>query len=130
MESVLQKKTSPPLKKSSGKLMLRKCKHALLILLVFSVSISFGQSERVSGTVTDAKENKPLQGVTVSIEGTKVATVTDLNGNYTIAVPSLNKNLAFTFIGMKTQVVSIAGKSIVDVKLEPDASQLSDVVVV
>lgn len=130
MENVRLKKTSPPQKKSSGSSMMAKCLQALCIFLFFSVSICYAQSRKISGTVTDSKEDKPLQGVTVSVEGSKVATVTDVNGNYSISVNPRDKNLVFSFVGLKTLIVPISNQSNINVKLEADASQLSDVVVV
>ncbi len=83
----------------------------------------------VKGMVT-AKDGSPLPGVTVSIKGTTIGTVTDVNGEYQITVPKSTKELQFSFIGMKTMVVPLNGQSLVSVTLEEEAHGINEVVVV
>ncbi|WP_456460487.1 SusC/RagA family TonB-linked outer membrane protein [Reichenbachiella sp.] len=98
----------------------------LNILMVCSVS---AQQIRIEGKVQDENQEE-LPGVSVLIEGTKVGTVTDLNGNYSLAVPDHYVNLVFSFIGMKKSVESVEGRTKVDVTLYSDAQQLEEVMVV
>ncbi|GHV22850.1 SusC/RagA family TonB-linked outer membrane protein [Clostridia bacterium] len=84
----------------------------------------------ITGIVRDASDNlNTLPGVSIQIKGTNRGTVTDLDGNYSITVQDGDKDLIFSFIGMKTQTVPIGNKSKIDVNLSPDANVLGEVVV-
>lgn len=72
----------------------------------------------VSGVVTDS-EGEPLVGAGVLMQGTTRGVVTDLDGRYEISVPS-DAVLEFSFIGFKTEVVAVAGRSSLSVSLESD----------
>ena len=82
----------------------------------------------VSGTVTTLEDNLPLSGATVLIKGTTRGTTTDLNGNYSIEVADTS-SLLFSFVGMQTNEVPANNKSTVDIKMNDDVSQLSEVVI-
>ncbi len=56
--------------------------------------------------------------------------VTDLDGNFTITLKGSSKKLKISYVGMKPQVVNVAGKSTINVKLEDDSNSLNDVVVI
>ncbi|MCQ6957794.1 SusC/RagA family TonB-linked outer membrane protein [Mucilaginibacter aquariorum] len=85
----------------------------------------------VTGRVLD-DTNQPLPGVNVSITGTTIGTVTDVNGRYKLNVPDAyaGKSLTFSFIGFVKQEIAIAGKSEINVSLKPDNTSLNEVVVV
>src|SRR5690606_38462111 len=87
------------------------------------------QQRQVTGIVTD-DSNSPLPGVNVVIKGSTTGTVTDMNGEYTIAVPDGNTVLVFSFIGYMTQEVPVGMQSNVNVQLATDVQTLSEVVVV
>ena len=77
---------------------------------------------RISGTVTDAKDGKPLSGVSIIEKGGKTGTVTDMNGNYSIHVPA-NSTLRFAFVDMATQEVSVTKSQTINVLMAEDQSQ-------
>ncbi|GAA5040692.1 SusC/RagA family TonB-linked outer membrane protein [Marivirga lumbricoides] len=81
----------------------------------------------MSGTVAD-KEG-PLPGATVLVEGTSNGTVTDLDGRFSISVDS-DGVLKVSYLGYATQSVAVNGRTNIDIKLEEDLQQLSEVVVV
>lgn len=83
----------------------------------------------VSGQVTSYDDGLPLPGVNVALKGTANGTVTDMQGNYSIPIESGKQKLVFSFIGLQGSEVSLDKKSVVDVKLLEDVSQLSEVVV-
>jgi TonB-linked SusC/RagA family outer membrane protein len=85
----------------------------------------------VTGRVLD-DTNQPLPGVNVSITGTTIGTVTDVNGRYKLNVPDAyaGRSLTFSFIGFVKQEVAIAGKSEINVSLKADNTSLNEVVVV
>ncbi|MES2005592.1 MAG: SusC/RagA family TonB-linked outer membrane protein [Bacteroidota bacterium] len=82
----------------------------------------------VKGTVTD-ESGKPIQGVTVSIKGTRVNTVTEATGSYTIKADSKKNILVFSFTGMASQEIAIDSRLVIDVSLVPESKELQDVVV-
>ncbi|MFZ6009537.1 MAG: TonB family protein [Bacteroidota bacterium] len=82
----------------------------------------------VRGKVTAKDDNVGLPGVNVLVKGSSVGTVTDAEGNYQIAIAE-DQNLVFSFIGMQSTEVAIEDRQEIDVQLEVDAAQLSEVVV-
>lgn len=100
---------------------------SICFLLAFSIHIN-AQTTPVSGEVTSSSGD-PLAGVSVALQGTTTGTVTDAKGKYSLAVPARGANLVFTYTGYISQTISVNGKSIVNVSLEGDSRQLSEVVV-
>ena len=103
---------------------------AFRIALVMVLSLFFGtvSAQTVTGNVVD-ETCEAVIGATVMEKGTKNATVTDFDGNFTIKLESGNV-LTISYIGMQSQDVNVAGKSSVNVILKEDATTLQDVVVV
>ncbi|MBP1676378.1 MAG: TonB-dependent receptor plug [Bacteroidetes bacterium] len=101
----------------------------LTVLLLFGVYfVSAQQNLSVSGVVTDASDGSPLLGVSVQVKGTSTGTVTDLDGKYSINVHQ-GSVLVFSYIGMEKQEISVKSR-IVNVKMQPDAKMLDEVVAV
>lgn len=107
-------------------------KYFILSFLFFSLlfsQYSFGQTTvPISGTILDTS-GMPLPGVNVIIKGTTNGTVTDIDGKYSIQAPE-DAVLTFSFVGFKTQEITIAGKSTIDLTLEEDLGDLDEFVVV
>jgi Ca-activated chloride channel family protein len=82
----------------------------------------------VNGKVTDATDNTPLSGASVTVKGSKAGVVTDFNGNYSIKVEK-GRLLVFSYIGYVKQEVTATGSKI-DIALKPDTKILSEVVAV
>ncbi len=99
------------------------------ILILMTAFASFAQTKDITGKVTDSSKNA-IPGVTVVVKGTTNGTVTDIDGNYRLKVPSEASILSFSFVGMKTKEVKIEGKTKIDVSLEDDAIGLDAVVAV
>lgn len=83
----------------------------------------------IKGNVTD-NTGEPIIGASVIEQGTNTGGVTDLDGNFTITLTGNSKKLKISYVGMKPQVVNVAGKSTINVKLEDDSNSLNDVVVI
>jgi len=100
-------------------------------LIVVFVLLSFDniQERTITGKVTATVDGSPIPGVNVLIKGTSTGTVTDVAGNYQIKVPATRDVLVFSFIGYKTQEIKIGTKAIINITLEEDVKQLSEVVV-
>ena len=101
---------------------------ALIIMLTFSQAFS-QQGKTIKGVVTD-NTGFPLPGVTVAVQGTTVGTITNANGSYSLTVPSTGKVLIFSFVGMKTNEITIGNQTQINTKLEEMTIGLEDVVVV
>lgn len=82
----------------------------------------------VTGNVTDAS-GEPLIGVSVLIKGTSKGAITDIDGNYKLAVGSNDATLVFSYIGYATQEIGIAGRSSINVKMQEEGHSISEVVV-
>jgi TonB-linked SusC/RagA family outer membrane protein len=91
---------------------------------------AISQSRNVTGQVTSLDDGTTLPGVNVLVKGTTIGTVTDADGRYSVQVPESATALVFSFIGLATQEVAIAGRTSIDVQMASDAKQLSEVVVV
>ena len=75
-----------------------------LVSMLCVVTTALAQT-KVTGTVFSQEDGEPVIGATVMIQGDKKGTVTDINGNFTISVPS-GKKLSISYVGMKTAIVS------------------------
>ncbi|MCX6222891.1 MAG: TonB-dependent receptor [Bacteroidia bacterium] len=83
----------------------------------------------IYGTVKDSK-GLPLPGVTVVVKGTTIGTITDIEGQFRLSVPIDAKTIVFSFIGMKTQEIPLAGKTTFSLVLEEEIVGMEEVVVV
>ncbi|MEP2771128.1 MAG: SusC/RagA family TonB-linked outer membrane protein [Fulvivirga sp.] len=103
----------------------------LLLFFGFSFIVSFAiaQERTVSGKVTSVEDGTSLPGVNVILKGTTNGTVTDIDGNYKLNVPSDGGTLVFSFIGLATEEVEIGSRSVIDLQMSSDVQQLSEVVV-
>ncbi|HEY0740117.1 MAG TPA: SusC/RagA family TonB-linked outer membrane protein [Chryseosolibacter sp.] len=105
----------------------------LLVCLtaVFTLASSelWAQERTVSGRVTSSEDASPLPGVNVVLKGTTNGAVTDSEGAFNLSVPQSGGTLVFTFIGLKSQEVEIGARTAIDIQMEQDATQLSEVVV-
>ncbi len=84
----------------------------------------------ITGKVTSADSPEGLPGVNVSIEGATVGTITDIDGNYSIEVPSEESVLVFSYIGFLSQKITVGNRSEINVIMAPDIQALDEVVVV
>lgn len=96
---------------------------------VFALTSALAQERTVSGKVTSKEDGSALPGVNVVIKGSTTGTVTDANGTYKLAMPSSGGALVFSFIGLQSSEVEVGDRSVVDVSLSLDVTQLSEVVV-
>ncbi len=101
-----------------------------MLVLAFAFSESQAQDRTVSGKVTSVEDGSTLPGVNVILKGSTTGTVTDLDGNYSLSVPSTGGVLVFSFIGLTTEEVEIGVRSVIDLSMSPDIKQLNEVVVV
>ena len=106
----------------------------LFLLIVLFVFISgytlLAQTIVITGTVTSSVQGEgAIPGVTITVKGTTVGALSDVNGKFTLTAPQNAITLIFSYIGMKKQEVEIAGRKVIDVIMEPDILGLNEVVV-
>lgn len=87
------------------------------------------QQKTLTGKVVD-ETGTSLPGVTVIVQGTSIGVVTDIDGNYNLAVPNDAKTLVFSFVGMKTQTVTIGNQTTFNITLEAETIGLDEVIAV
>jgi TonB-dependent starch-binding outer membrane protein SusC len=100
-----------------------------LMALMLSVTwTALAQDRKITGSVQDAKGGG-IPGVSVAVKGTTTGTTTDGNGAYSITVKSNNAELVFSSVGYVSKTTSVANRSTINMILDEDVSQLSEVVV-
>lgn len=102
---------------------------SLFFLLLVSIINGYAQGISIRGTVTSAKDGTPLAGVTVGLQQSTLATVTDAQGKYSLSVPSLRGVLSFSYTGMVTLSENISNRQVIDVALTPGDNAMTEVVV-
>jgi TonB-linked SusC/RagA family outer membrane protein len=100
----------------------------VIFLIIGTISVSAANLP-VKGTVTDEK-NGALIGVSILVEGTSNATITDFNGNFSIVVPSSNSVLVISYVGYNTQKVKVNGQTNLNIVLTEETRNLDEVIVV
>ncbi len=88
-----------------------------LTVLFMGVGFVIAQEVKISGNVTSSEDGAPLPGVSVVQQGTTNGTVTDLDGNYSIAVPQ-GSIVVFSFIGMETHEINADEAKTYNVKID------------
>ena len=107
-----------------------KSKLIFLYLLIF-LSLGAWAQKKITGKVTDYGNSETLPGVKVLVQGdNKTGTVTDIDGRYTITVPTEKSTLTFSFIGFAPQEVFVGKQTVVNVQLKTAVQGLDEVVVV
>lgn len=101
----------------------------LLLAALIPLQGLIAQTRPVTGTVVAAENKQPLQGVTVTIKGTKTGTTTDANGNFRINAGE-NDVLVFSNVSFTTTEVTVGKNSNISVTLTSDAKAMDDVVVI
>jgi TonB-linked SusC/RagA family outer membrane protein len=106
---------------------MRKIVLSIFAVLMLCVS-AMAQGQRITGTVSD-ESGLPVIGATVSVVGTTVATITDINGAYEVKAAK-DATLEFSYVGYATQNIAVAGRTAINVVLKTDAHEMDELVVV
>lgn len=99
-----------------------------LVLLLSSMDNTFAQST-IKGIVKTT-ENNPIEGVSITIKGTSITTVSNNNGEFIISSNNAIQTLVFSNIGYKIHEENVSGKSSLEIILEEINQELEDIVVV
>jgi TonB-linked SusC/RagA family outer membrane protein len=100
----------------------------MLLLFVTCTSGIFAQ-RTVTGTVLDA-DKQPVVGANVVVKGTTIGTMTDVDGKFSINVPSSSSSITVSFIGFVPQDFAVGNNTVINITLESEATTLSEVVVI
>ncbi len=87
------------------------------------------QAQKISGVVLDAS-GRPIVGASVMVQGTTLGTVTNIDGEFNLTVPSSKEILVVSFIGMETQEISLDGQTILNIVLKDNTIGMEEVLVV
>ncbi|WP_209330296.1 TonB-dependent receptor domain-containing protein [Lunatimonas salinarum] len=93
------------------------------------VCMGLAQSLTISGRVTSADEPGGIPGANVSVKGSTLGTVTDLDGRYSLSVPQGYETLVFSFVGYTSQEIPILNRTTINVILETDVRILQEIVI-
>jgi TonB-linked SusC/RagA family outer membrane protein len=100
----------------------------IILMSLFSISV-MAQQQKITGKVSN-ETGETLIGVSVFVKGTTTGSITDVNGNFTLQLPSNAKTLIFSYIGFKTQQVEIGNQIQFNVVLQESAQMLDEVVAI
>ena len=109
---------------------MKRLKNILAAVIALCISIGLSaQNLTVTGLVTDSSNGEPVPGAAVQLKGTAKGAVTDIDGRYSIVVPS-DAILVFASLGYNDREVPVQGKAVIDVRMSPDTQLLEETVVV
>jgi len=102
----------------------------LYTLLIFIVTpMLYAQELTITGTVK-TEDGSTLPGVNVVVQGTTTGTITDVDGKFTLTVPSADIVLVFSYVGYQTHEVTLAGQTVVNVTLTEAITAIDEIVVI
>lgn len=107
-------------------------KNFMLFLMTLFLSCHvMAQQTTVTGTITDGTDGSPLIGANVLVKGTGTGSIADVNGKFSVSVPTGKDVLVISCIGYKQQEITLkAGQKVVNVVMKEDSELLDEVVVV
>jgi len=109
-------------------------KRQRILFLIFSILISglinIQAQITVTGNIVSTTDLKPLPGVNVVVKGTTTGTISNIDGNYSLTVPSPNAIIVFSMIGMITEEVQVGNQSTIDMSMIVDIVSLDEIIVV
>jgi len=103
---------------------------SLQVFAVETDTTPLDQQIVVTGIITDSNTGEPVIGANIQVKGTTLGAISNIEGKFSISVPSNNATLIFSFIGYVAQEVALEGKSTINISLTSDLSQLDEVVVI
>jgi TonB-linked SusC/RagA family outer membrane protein len=99
-----------------------------VLLCIFCLQQTFAQTKNISGTIS-TQTGEPLSDVSITVKGTTGGVVSNSKGEFTISVPA-NATLVFTHLGYKPLEIAVKNQTTLDLKLEDNSNELSQVVVI
>ncbi|WP_370478538.1 SusC/RagA family TonB-linked outer membrane protein [Tamlana flava] len=100
-----------------------------VVVIVEDGKVVETQTLVVTGSVVDAVNNEPIPGVNVVLKGSRLGTTTDFDGNFTFKLPGNKAILIFSYLGYKTQEITVTESTELNIKLEVEVEGLDEVVI-
>ncbi len=100
------------------------------IIFILLASSMYAQELTVKGTVVDEADGLSIPGATVLVKGTTNGTITDIDGNYSLSVPSATDTLRFSYVGYETLDIPINGRMVIDIAMFVEQTELEGIVVI
>lgn len=100
-----------------------------MFVMVFSFTLAHAQEKVVTGFVTDANDSMGIPGVSVVVKGTTIGTTTDIDGKYTLSVDPAS-TIIYSFVGYRPQEILVGTQSQINVILNIETENLSEIVVI
>jgi len=104
-------------------------RHLLVIMVLFSGTNLLGQKHSVSGSITSSEDQLPIIGATIIEKNKQNGTVSDADGNFILIVESDTATLVFSYIGLGTLEIPLAGQSRLEVIMSNASELLDDIVI-
>lgn len=101
----------------------------LTIVCFCSFNLYAQPTQSVTGTVVNL-QGEPIPGVTVIMKGTTQGTISDVNGNYSLVNVSNSATLVFSFVGMETEEVPVAGKNRINITMKEKMVGIEEIVAI
>jgi len=106
-------------------------KYLTLLFFLLGYVAAFSQGGiTISGKITEKDSNEELIGVSVGVKGTTIGTMTDVDGNYSISIPSGKGILVFSYLGYTEQERNVSKSETINIVLSPDNFMLDEVVAI
>jgi len=102
----------------------------LFVLVLTTTAFVLGQTVQIRGTVTNAEDGLGIPGVTITVKGTSVGAMSDIDGRYSLDVPAGATHLVFSYVGMIKQEVPIDGRTVINITMESDLQVMDEILVV
>ncbi|MFA5329613.1 MAG: TonB-dependent receptor [Prolixibacteraceae bacterium] len=102
----------------------------MLAFFAIGLNVLFAQTRDITGKVTSSEDGGGIPGSSISVKGTSLGTISDINGNYSLKVPADARSLVFSFVGMASQEIEIGNQKIINVQLVAENVSVDEVVIV
>jgi TonB-linked SusC/RagA family outer membrane protein len=116
---------------SNLKKMMSMKKFSLLLAFLgfLGLQVVFAQTREISGVVTSSEDGSSIPGASVVVKGTTLGTVTDMEGNFTLNVPTNAQTLTVSFVGMVSAEVALTSESKYTITLKSETIAVNEVIV-
>lgn len=101
----------------------------LLAFFVIGLTTLMAQTREITGKITSADDGGAMPGVSVSVKGTSLGTITDMDGMYRLRIPTDAKTLVFSFVGMETMELALGTQLVYNFQLKSQLISVDEVVV-
>lgn len=101
----------------------------MAVLFFIGGQLLYAQTKTISGVVTTSEDGSTVPGASVSVKGTTLGTITDIDGKFTLKIPDDAQTLVFSFVGLKTIEVPVGSQLTFNITMDPDVFGIDEVIV-